>query len=438
MASIVNGLFSGRSGISAHGAAIAVLGDNIANANTIGFKAARAEFEDLIAGGQASGRVIGAGSSVSSVSSIFQQGTLEFSGRSLDLAVDGNGYFAVLDQGQRYYTRAGNFTVNSSGFIVNQDGLQVLGFPANGTGTLEPININTVSQDSVSTTRADIAANLDARADPLLNGIADVNALLITQAGVNPPSTATYADLNQFAEFNTTVSVFDQLGDSHEVTLFYFKTGANTWNVRAYVNSEDVDSPIGPSGLPRQIGPAAGFDIQFSGDGTRVTGPNPDGDIEATVTWNNGSTASQEIGFYFDDLTQYASPSNPLSISQDGKGIGTVGSLSIEQNGDVFALLDNGQAAVIGSIGLVNFSNPEGLVRIGSNLLQQSPGSGEPVVGRPQSGTFGAVQSGAIELSTVDIANEFVKLIQLQRGFQANSRIITTINQLLNEIIQLA
>jgi flagellar hook protein FlgE len=436
VASIVNGLFSGRSGISAHGAAIAVLGDNIANANTLGFKAARAEFEDLIAGGQASGRVIGAGSSVSSVSSIFQQGTLEFSGRSLDLAVDGNGYFAVLNQGQRFYTRAGNFTVNSSGFIVNQDGLQVLGFPANGTGTLEPININTVSQDSVSTTRADISANLDARADAI--AIANVNALAISQAGTIG-STATYADLNALAEFNTTVTVFDQLGDSHEVTLFYFKTGANTWNIRAYVNSEDVDPSGTATGIPRQIGPAAGFTLAFNPDGTRATPTSATGDIQATnIPWNNGSATTQDISFHFDSITQYASPSNPLSISQDGKGIGTVGSLSIEKNGDVFALLDNGQAAVIGTIGLVNFSNPEGLVRIGSNLLQQSPSSGEPVVGRPQSGTFGAVQSGAIELSTVDIANEFVKLIQLQRGFQANSRIITTINQLLNEIIQLA
>ncbi len=435
MASIVNGLFAGRSGISSHGAAIAVLGDNIANANTIGFKAARAEFEDLIAGGQASGRVIGAGSSVSAVSSIFQQGTLEFSGRSLDLAIDGNGYFAVLDQGQRFYTRAGNFTVNSSGFIVTQDGLTVLGFPANGTGTLEPININTVSQDSVSTGRITIAANLDARSDPVL--AADINALAVSPAGTTT-STATYADLNALSAFNTTVTVFDRLGGAHEVTNFYFKTGVNTFNVRAYVNSEDVDPSGSATGIPRQIGPAAGATIVFNSDGTRQTATPATGDLIASdIPWNNGSDTTQDIAFYFNDLTQYASPSNPLSISQDGKGIGTVGSLSIEKNGDVFALLDNGQAAVIGTIGLVNFSNPEGLLRIGSNLLQQSPGSGEPVVGRPQSGTFGAVQAGAIELSTVDIANEFVKLIQLQRGFQANSRIITTINQLLSEIIQL-
>jgi flagellar hook protein FlgE len=134
----------------------------------------------------------------------------------------------------------------------------------------------------------------------------------------------------------------------------------------------------------------------------------------------------------------YAAPGNILAITQDGQGIGNVGNFSIESDGTIFALLSNGQNATIGRLGLVNFSNPEGLTRIGGNLLTQSPSSGEPVVGTPETGTFGGISSGSIELSTVDIANEFVKLITLQRGFQANSRIITTINQLLNEIIQLA
>jgi flagellar hook protein FlgE len=137
-------------------------------------------------------------------------------------------------------------------------------------------------------------------------------------------------------------------------------------------------------------------------------------------------------------MTSYSASSNIQSISQDGQGIGAVTSINIQKDGKIYAALDNGQSAVIGTLGLVNFSNAEGLIRIGNNLLQQSPQSGEPIVGRPESGTFGAVQSGSLELSTVDIANEFVKLITLQRGFQANSKIITTINELLGAIIQLA
>jgi flagellar hook protein FlgE len=436
VASIVNGLFSGRSGISSHGAAIAVVGDNISNANTVGFKAARAEFQDLIAGGQASGRVIGAGSSVGNVNAIFTQGTLEFSGRGLDLAIDGNGFFAVSDGGQRLYTRAGNFKVDSEGFLVNQNGLKVLGFPSNGTGTLQEINVNSVSQDSVATTRVDFAANLDARSDVI--DIADVNALGVSVAPA-VTSTTTYSQLNSLAAFTNTVSVFDSLGASHEVTLYFFKTGENEFNVRAYVNSEDVDPSGSATGLPRQIGAAGGFTIDFNEDGTRQTATSASGDLIASnIPWNNGSEQTRDIPFYFDSFTQYAAPSNPLSIAQDGKGIGTVGNISIEKDGSIFAILDNGQAAVIGTVGLVNFSNAEGLVRVGNNLLSQSPSSGEPVIGQPESGAFGSVQAGALELSTVDIATEFVKLITLQRGFQANSRIITTINQLLNDIIQLA
>jgi flagellar hook protein FlgE len=138
------------------------------------------------------------------------------------------------------------------------------------------------------------------------------------------------------------------------------------------------------------------------------------------------------------DVTGYSTPASIDSITQDGQGVGAVTSIAIDSDGTIFAQLNNGQTADVGVLGLVNFSSPESLTRVGKNLLQQSTESGEPISGQPGSGTFGAVSSGALELSTTDIANEFVKLITLQRGFQANSRIITTINQLLNEIIQLA
>jgi flagellar hook protein FlgE len=137
-------------------------------------------------------------------------------------------------------------------------------------------------------------------------------------------------------------------------------------------------------------------------------------------------------------MTQYAAASNILSVSQDGKGIGSVSSISIGGDGKVSALLTNGQTSVIGSIALANFSNPEGLLRLGKNQLGVSVASGDPIYGKPTAGTFGAIKAGTVELSTVDIASEFVRIITLQRGFQASSRIITTINQLLNDVIQLA
>lgn len=444
MPSIINGLFSGRSGISSHGTAIAVVGDNISNASTPGFKSSRAEFQDLIAGGQTSGKVVGSGSQNSAVSNLMEQGTMEFTGRTLDMAIDGNGFFAVADGAQRFYSRAGNFKLDSAGFIVNQNGLAVLGYPQGGSGALEPLNVNRVAtgtDSNIATRDIDITGNVDA-------GATGITTAVIPNAPIAGQATGTavrYNDLNDAAEFSTVVEVFDSLGQSHTMTFFFYRVtdaaGGEEYQVRAYVDSEDVDTAGANTGFPRQVtingGAAADGTIalDFGTDGNRVATGNPD--ISVRVPWNNGSAPS-DIDITFPNFTQFASASNILSISQDGQGVGSVSSLSVQENGDVFAILTNGQTTVVGTVGLVNFSNPEGLVRIGSQLLQQSPDSGEPIAGRPNSGTFGQLSAGSIELSTVDIANEFVKLITLQRGFQANSRIITTINQLLNEIIQLA
>jgi flagellar hook protein FlgE len=436
VASIINGLFSGRTGIASHGVAIAVVGDNISNASTVGYKAARSEFEDIVAGGQASGVVVGSGSQISSVNAIFQQGTLEFSGRALDLAIDGNGFFVVEQDAQRFFTRAGNFRIDEGGFIINQKGLKVLGFPAGGSGTLEPINVNGVSQDSVSTGNSAITGNLNAAADT--TDTAWVAAPLNGGASTG----VDFSDINEIAEYSTVVDVFDSLGAKHSVTIFFNKTAANTWQARAYAPSEDLTTAPVVSGEPRQLTIAGGtaaqgtFALSFDTNGQLVPGTST-ASLDLVVPWNNGS-GSQTMTFDLSNFTQYSSASNITAITQDGKGIGTVGNVNISKDGSIFALLSNGQAAVIGTIGMANFSNPEGLVRQGGNLLQQSPDSGEPVIGKPKSGTFGAVSSGSLELSTVDIANEFVKLITLQRGFQANSRIINTINSLLNEIVQLA
>jgi flagellar hook protein FlgE len=439
--SIINGLFSGRSGIQSHGNAIAVIGDNISNSSTVGFKSSRAEFEDLIAGGQAAGKVIGSGSAISAISTIFEQGTLEFTSRPLDLAIDGNGFFAVNNtDGSRLYSRAGNFKVDSAGYITTQGDLRVLGFPANGSGALEELNTNNISQDSVATANILIAGNVD-RTDTTVPVIPTVS-VAGTPAATAPFSTTTYDELSSAAEYSVPVEIFDSLGASHTATFYLFRVDATTYAVRGYVNSEDVDTTGSVVGVPRLItestyDAAQGtFNMVFQGDGTQ----NPattDNTQNYSIRWNNGSVATA-VTLDMSEFTSYSSKSNIQSITQDGKGVGAVTTLSIEKNGDIFALLSNGQSAVIGTIGLVNFSNPEGLKRIGNQLLQQSSSSGEPIVGRPLTGTLGSVSSGSVELSTVDIADQFVKLITLQRGFQANSRIITTINQLLNELIQLA
>jgi flagellar hook protein FlgE len=444
---ILNGLFAGRAGIASHGTAISVVGDNIANASTTGYKASRAEFADILVGGQATGKVVGSGSQTQAVTAIASQGTFEFTDRSLDLGIAGNGYFTVAKGSERFYTRAGNFKVDSAGFLVNQDGLAVLGFDTDGT--LQPINVNSVAQDGIGSENVTVTGNLDASA----TGIDLAIIPTVTAAGDVPlaaPRT-TYAELSEAADFSTVVQVFDSLSAPHNVTLYFFKdsTNSNSWNVRGYVNSEEVDPSGTAIGEPRLISGSVwnGTDNMIAGDtialdfesnGTRSSLPT-EGlyDMTATIPWNNGSSTADPINISLDPFTQYSSRSNILSISQDGRGVGAVTSLSVGKNGDISALFDNGRAAVIGTVGLVDFSNPEGLTRIGSNLLQQSTASGAPVIGRPDTGKMGSIQSGALELSTVDIATEFVKLITLQRGFQASSRMITTVNQLLNDVIQL-
>ena len=447
MPGILNGLFAGRAGIASHGTAISVVGDNIANASTTGYKASRAEFADILVGGQATGKVVGSGSQTQAITAIASQGTFEFTDRSLDLGIDGNGYFAVAKGSERFYTRAGNFKVDSAGFLVNQDGLAVLGFDTDGT--LQPINVNAVAQDGIRSENVTVTGNLNASAA----GIAVGAIPTVTEAGEDPlpaPRT-TYAELNEAADFSTVVQVFDSLSAPHNVTLYFFKDNANpnSWNVSGYVNSEEVDPSGTAVGEPRLISGSVwnGLDamiegstipLAFESNGTRSSLPTEGFyDMTATIPWNNGSGTADPIDISLDPFTQYSSPSNILSISQDGRGVGAVTSLSVGKNGDISALFDNGQAAVIGTIGLVDFSNPEGLTRIGSNLLQQSSASGAPVSGRPDTGKIGSIKSGALELSTVDIATEFVKLITLQRGFQASSRMITTVNQLLNDVIQL-
>jgi len=428
--SIINGLFAGRSGVSSHGVAISVAGDNISNANTVGFKASRAAFQDIMAGEGVLGRQVGSGSQIGAVQTLFEQGTLEFTGRPLDLGISGNGFFVLADGFDRSYTRAGDFKIDAAGFITNQEGLAVLGFPANGSGALEPINTNNIEQSSIATNEVSISGNINSAATTVAAGGIPV-------PGATVPPVVTYADLNAFAEYSTVIDVYDSLGENHSVSLMFFHTGNNEYTVRSYVNNEDVDpnASITVTGFPRFVGEKV---LTFGGNGQRNPAFAPGtADLTMGITWNNGADASN-TDLNFNPMTQYAAASNILSVTQDGKGIGSVNSISIGTDGRVSALLTNGQVSVIGSIALANFSNPEGLLRLGKNQLGTSVASGDAIYGKADTGTFGAIKAGNVELSTVDIASEFVRIITLQRGFQASTRIITTINQLLNDVIQMA
>ena len=436
MASIMNGLFAGRAGIASHGTAIAVLADNIANSNTVAYKTSRAEFTDLLAGnisGGGGGASVGSGSSVDSVTQIFNQGTFEFTGRGLDLGIDGQGFFVLSDNGARFYSRAGNLKIDADGRLLNQNGLEVMGFPANGSGGLESLNVNSITATSARTQNVTITGNL--------------NATITKSSGaydVVPGAGATFAQLSTAASFSTYADIYDSLGGQHTVTVYFFHTAQNTWVAQGYVDGNDIQG--GTAGVPVQLTNAQAT-LTFSNSGLRTVVPVPPAADFDNVTpptgapysgWKNGADSVSSVDFTFDPFTQFSSPSNINSISQDGKGQGNIVSFNVEQNGNLFALLDNGQTTSVGVIALATFSNPEGLRRNGESLYTKTTESGEAVIGTPNIGQFGAIQSGALELSTSDIASDFIKLISLQRGFQGSSRVITSIDDLLSEVINLA
>lgn len=417
MASIIDGLFAGRSGIASHGAAISVLSDNIANSNTTGFKQSRAEFADILAGSLSGGggNISGSGSRVLGVTPILTQGSFEFTGRGLDSGIDGKGYFIVEDvdaSGQRFYSRAGNFKLDTEGNLLNQNGFQVMGFPSTGAGGLTALNVNERTQSSIKSTLVTIGGNLDASEDTAAE-----------------PVTTSFAALNAAAKFSTSVDVFDSLGASHSVTTYFFHTGSNAWSASAYVDAGEVG---GTDGDAQQLGTLA---LVFGSDGQLTVPTN--NTVTLTPAWDNGSDATVDIDFVFDPISQFSAASAIDNISQDGTGSGSVVGFTIEKDGSLFAQLDNGQSANVGIVALANFSNPEGLRRSGDSLFQETIISGAPVAGQPDTGTFGSLESGALELSNADVASDFIKLISLQRGFQGSSRIIQSINQLLSDLVNI-
>lgn len=418
MPSILDGLFAGRSGIASHGTAISVLSDNIANSNTTGFKSSRADFADILAGNLSGGgtAAAGSGSRVVGITPLLTQGSFEFTGRGLDTGIDGKGFFVVEDSngaGQRFYTRAGNFKIDTEGYVLNQNNYRVMGFPSSGAGGLDYLNVNDRSQTSVATDLVTIGGNLDS-----------------SQATTTVPAgSPTFEDLNNAANFSTFVSVYDTLGSEHTATVYFFKTAANTWQAKAYVDAGEVGGTDGDPSLLGSLTLAFGSDGQLSTPTANTMTVSP--------AWDNGSDATTSIDFTFDPISQFAAASAIDNISQNGTGSGSVVGFSIEKDGTLFAQLDNGQTANIGTVALANFANAEALRRNGESLFQETVDSGVPVVGRPGTGTYGSLESGALELSNADSASDFIRLISLQRGFQGSSRIIQSINQLLSDLVNI-
>jgi len=427
--SLSNAMFASVSGLDTASTAISVIGDNIANVSTPGFKERRAEFADVLgqsistAGGFAQ---TGSGSRIANVTQVFSQGSFESTGRETDLAIEGQGFFVLEDGSGRSYSRAGLFNFDSTGFLVDSSGRRVQGFGIDPStlqpnGQLDDIQINTSVAAPQATSSIDLSLNLDASA-PLV-GPFDASSPFAT------------------SNFQTVVTLFDSLGTAHPATVYFTRSGVNDWEWNVALPVADTSTPpANPSDtIVVQGSGTLGFDD--SGTLTSATGS------PTTFEFSGGSAPGQSIALDFgpigapaggDTTTQYANAGSAVnSQTQDGFGPGTLQALSIDGEGFFTASFTNGETRPIAQVALATFPSVEGLEAIGNSAFSESRASGQPLIGGPQSGQFGSIRSSSVEQSNVDLASQFIRLILNQRSFQANTRTVSTTNELLANLVQL-
>jgi flagellar hook protein FlgE len=442
---VLKAMYSGVSGLRAEGEALGVVGDNIANVNTTGFKAQRALFEDVlghsILAGTASS-MPGSGVKVGDIQQMFTQGTLQNTGVSTDVALNGDGFFTVKGTvdgvTSNFYTRAGTFTINRDGNLVNPAGLHVQGYAANGDGTFDAsisdVKAPTAALPARATTNLEITANLDSAAKAI-NTAAIVGPPAVAANPWDPQNPANTAN------FSTTMTTYDSLGNGHTMDVYFRKsdTVANTWDYHVITDGADVVG--GTAGQNSEIGSGT---LAFTTNGAlnTITTTTP---IAVDFV---GATAGQAITLDFgtsigaggtglDGTTQFAGSSNVSSQSQDGYASGDFSGVSIDGTGIVQGLYTNGQKIDMAQLAIAKFRSNDGLGRAGQNLWIETRESGTAAMGTAGSGGRGATSAGALEGSNVDLANEFVGLIQHQRSFSANSKTITTADEMLQELINI-
>jgi len=396
-------------GIDAAQTDLDVVSNNIANADTTGFKQSVAQFSDLYASSQngVASDSVGNGVQVAAVAQDFSQGAIETTGNNLNLAVSGNGFFTVSNGGQQLFTRAGDFSTNAQGFVVNPQGqvLQVYAPTGNGgfnTSTTTGLQIQTGDSAPVATQ--------------------NVNLTLDLPANAAAPADAAFAptDVNSYNN-STTVTVYDSLGAAHTATIYFQQAGAaNTWNAYLTVDGQQVGGAEGLtfSANGALTAPAGGV-VNF-GAYTPTTGANP-----------------LNLNFNFSKTTQFGNAFAVSSIQQDGFTTGSLSGINIDSSGVVEAQYTNGQSVQLGQVALASFANPNGLAQLGNSDWAETAASGQALFGQAGTAGLGQVESGSLEESNVDVTAQLVAMITAQRAFQANAQMISTQNQITQTIIQI-
>lgn len=402
---ILSSMFTAVSGLNAYGNALAVIGNNVANVGTVGFKSSRAAFAELVSASLSSANLqVGLGVHLNAVQGNFTQGSLNTTGNTLDLAVDGDGFFQLANaSGATFYSRAGQFQVDRLGQVTDPNGTLLQGYQATAggviTGAIGNITLASTNSAPQPSTVSMIKANLDATATA-------------------PTPAFSIADPTSY-NFSTNQTVYDSLGSPHDLTFYFVKTAtANTWNLYRQLDGGAA---------------TAATDLVFTTAGALSTG----GSQALPLAIAGGAATPQTVTVDFTNMTQYGARSAVLDQTQDGYASGSLQRVTVDTQGEVVAQFTNGQTRTLAQVVLSRFANPQGLVRSGDNLFIQSNDSGSPVVGAPSNNGLGRVVSGALEQSNVDLGKEFVDMIVTQRAFQANSRAITTSDEMLQELVNL-
>jgi len=413
-------MFSAATGMGAQQLRLDVIANNLANVNTTGFKKSRGDFEDLVyqtvrqAGGELPGggqmpvgQQVGLGVRPAGISKVFSQGQYVHTENELDVAIEGKGFFKVMSNGIEYYTRAGNFTFDKNGYLVNPDGLQLQGYAIDATGNIGSIADIYIPGERISPPVATTEFNFD----------------------INLNSSAVAGDT-----YTTAQTMYDSLGNAIPVTFtFTRQAAAQTWTLTGSIPSN--------AGTGVSFDGNASMDVVFDASGLMTS---PAADVTVDLALTNGASPLSAAWVMLDasgsslgDITGYASESGTTFQYQDGYPAGSLRGISVDEAGVVTATYSNGEMTPMFQIALVDFPSYDGLTKMGRNLYAESIASGQALPGVAGTGRLGSVAPSSLEMSNVDLAEEFVKMITTQRAFQANSRVITSSDEILQELINI-
>ena len=445
--SLFGSLFTGVSGLAAQSRAMSVISDNVANVSTVGYKGGISNFATLVTGSHEHNTSGGGGVQQTSQLLVGKQGILQSTGSATDAAISGNGFFVVSANadgtGSPLYTRAGSFNPDVNGNLRNANGFYLQGWKLDANeqpldiNATRPVNVRDLNVTTIPTSKIKLGANLDSE-QPIYTGAyasGDLAAYSTSSgtAGVKP-------------DFKRQVQVYDSLGNARSLTVAFLRTpGASTWTVEVYADPADVEATSNPNGL------LASGAVTFNGNGALASGT-------ITPTFPAGAAAGDPIGIDWlnssgandssidlswgtvgntDGLTQFSGESAVSFVTKDGVGFGELNSVRIDEDGFVEASFSNGEVRRIFQLPLATFANPAALSAQSGNVFAFTRESGDPTLQATGSGGAGTIAPGALEGANVDIADEFTKMIVTQRAYSANAKVITTTDDMLNELMQI-